>query len=336
VVGHHILFSLRSHIAVGRFFADPHFLATGVNVFFVISGFIMGMATAREITPGEFFYHRIARIVPIYWLLTSLTLVLIVSGFAAFGHHAGTDLGEALTSFLFIPDIRSGSDIPTPPILFVGWSLNFEMMFYAIFAAALVLRGDGRLIAVIFVILALWVAHLFSGNPYVRWLGGDIILAFAVGVALWRVAPAIPRWGVAIPLALLGIAMLVAHELMPLPAAPHIITAGAGILVLSAVGLERAGLRVGQGWLTSQGDASYSLYLIHPFVLQAIAKLAVRTGVNETTAGLCITVIVMFVASVVIATLFHLFVERPITDLLRRRRPQLSVAIASKTLRDLR
>jgi peptidoglycan/LPS O-acetylase OafA/YrhL len=44
----------------------------------------------------------------------------------------------------------------------------------------------------------------------------------------------------------------------------------------------------------------------------------------------------MFVASVVIATLFHLFVERPITDLLRRRRPQLSVAIASKTLRDLR
>jgi exopolysaccharide production protein ExoZ len=214
--------------------------------------------------------------------------------------------------------------------------LNFEMMFYAIFAAALVLRGDGRLIAVIFVILALWVAHLFSGNPYVRWLGGDIILAFAVGVALWRVAPAIPRWGVAISLALLGIAMLVAHELMPLPAAPHIITAGAGILVLSAVGLERAGLRVGQGWLTSQGDASYSLYLIHPFVLQAIAKLAVRTGVNETTAGLCITVIVMFVASVVIATLFHLFVERPITDLLRRRRPQLSVAIASKTLRDLR
>jgi exopolysaccharide production protein ExoZ len=324
VVVHHILFSLRSYIAVGRFFADPHFFATGVNVFFVISGFIMAMTTAREVTPGEFLYRRIVRIVPIYWLLTALTLVPVVSGFVMFGQgHAGTDLGQAMTSFLFIPDIRPGSDVPLSPVLFVGWSLNFEMMFYAIFAAALTLRGDGRSNAVMIAILALWVAHLSFANPYVRWLGDDIILNFAVGIALWRLTPAIHR-GLAIPLTLLGIVMLVAHDLTPLAAA----TAGAGILVLSAVAVERAGLHVGKGWLTAQGDASYSLYLIHPFVLQAIGELAVRTGVNETLAGLCITVVVMFAASVVIATMFHRLVERPITDMLRRRRPQRSAAIA--------
>jgi hypothetical protein len=65
------------------------------------------------------------------------------------------------------------------------------MMFYAIFAGALVLRGDKRLIAAGGAVVVLWIAHFLSGNPYVRWLGGDVILAFAFGIVSWRAAPAV-------------------------------------------------------------------------------------------------------------------------------------------------
>ena len=331
VIGHHVLEELRNQVAIGRFFANPHIGATGVNLFFVISGFIMAMTTAAPITPGKFLYHRIARIVPIYWMMTAFTLALIVCGFAMFGHHQGTDWREAITSFLFVPDVRPGRAVPRDPVLFVGWTLDLEMMFYVIFAAALMLRGDGRLIAAIVIILQLWLAHLLTTNNYVRWIGDDVILGFALGILLWRASPALPTVA-AIALVPLGVVILATPDLLPpVEAMPHrelIVTAGAGMLVLAAVALERNGWHVGRGWIAAQGDASYSLYLVHAFVLQAVGKLAVKTGNNETSVVLCIVVLVMFAASIIVGTIFHRVIERPITDYLRKapQRPKASKA----------
>jgi exopolysaccharide production protein ExoZ len=321
VVGHHIIDSFH-HLAIGRVSTYPQFGATGVNVFFVISGFIMALTTARETTPGQFLYHRIVRIVPIYWLLTALTLGLMACGFALFGNHQGVDLRQAVTSFAFIPDIRLFSESPRPPALFVGWSLNFEMMFYAIFAAALMLRGDKRLVAAGGAVFALWIAHFFSSNDYIRWLGGDVVLGFALGILIWRAAPALPPLaaGLLIPVSLV---ILASPDLAPqvvLPACHDlVVTAGAGALVMAVVGLERGGRHVRKGFLTSQGDASYSLYLLHPFMLQLVGKLAIWSGLNETPIGLCVVVVAMFVASLFAGTIFHRLIERPITELLRRR-----------------
>jgi len=321
VVCHHILSALRDQIAVGKFFANPHIGATGVNVFFVISGLIMAHTTVRPISPANFLYHRIVRIVPIYWALTVVALILIVSGFAMFGHHQPTDWREAITSFLFVPDFRPGIDKPNGPALFVGWSLNFEMMFYGMFAVALLGPRDRRLVVVTIAILGLWLAHFVSANQYVRWLGDDIILCFAAGVVLWRANLAISPTK-CVFLILAGLLILASPDLnsvintmqhRELPLA-----IGATMLVSGAVGLERSGLHLSKGALIEQGNASYSLYLIHPFVIQAMGKLATKTGLNQSVVGLSATVTLMFIVSLLVATVFHKRIESPITALLRR------------------
>ena len=121
---------------------DPSFLywGSGVDIFFVISGFIM-VHTSAELfgRPGAwriFLGRRIARIVPLYWLLTSLLLI----GSLFVPQLLNVPIGDwqhILASYLFIPSLRGGSEIR--PVMALGWTLNFEMFFYLLFAGAMFL-----------------------------------------------------------------------------------------------------------------------------------------------------------------------------------------------------
>jgi len=114
--------------------------AAGVDLFFVISGFIMVYTTAESFgTPtasGVFLLRRIIRIVPLYWIATFLFLAYIVR----IGHSwAMEGIGDknVLCSFVFIACPRPNGGYA--PALEVGWSLNYEMFFYLCFAVALLL-----------------------------------------------------------------------------------------------------------------------------------------------------------------------------------------------------
>ena len=110
----------------------------GVDIFFVISGFIMIYTTAELFgQPGAmrtFLMRRIIRIVPLYWLMTAgliLTFLLApkllnvpIEGWRSI-----------VTSFFFIPDLRGNGEVR--PIMALGWSLNYEMFFYAVYAVCL-------------------------------------------------------------------------------------------------------------------------------------------------------------------------------------------------------
>ena len=322
VVGHHIIDGLRNYIAIGRVTVNPAVGATGVNIFFVISGFLMMLTTsARPVTPRAFIAHRIARVVPTYWLLTGLATLLMLAGFALFAR-TGVDPRAVLTSLAFLPDLRAGG-VVMKPLLFVGWTLNYEMMFYALFAIGLLLPTPRRrCLATCAAILLLWVAHLSRPDPLLAYWGDDIIIAFALGMLLWG---AVRTWPLprpvalaCLPVSLVGLAL---PDLVPaLAAALHgglVVTAAAGLLVFAAVSLERRGASVGSGWLERQGDASYALYLVHPFVLQCVGKLAIVSGLNRTAAGLGLTVDAMLIASGIAATIFHRQVERPLARRLR-------------------
>ena len=114
----------------------PFFGASGVDVFFVISGFIMVAATsAKELTPASFLSLRIIRIAPLYWLAT---LALAASAAAAGRAHSAE---EMVKSVFFIPYRSGGSPSGVWPILENGWTLNFEMFFYALFSLALAAPG---------------------------------------------------------------------------------------------------------------------------------------------------------------------------------------------------
>jgi exopolysaccharide production protein ExoZ len=162
--------------------------SSGVSVFFVISGFIMvHISWANFGTPKaatDFMRRRIIRIVPLYWAATVLALAF----HQVSATHGGTDgWHELVYSLAFVP--YAGSDQSWQPVLPQGWTLNFEMMFYLLFACVLFFSRRAGLTAII----GFLVVFVFFGqqvpNGSVAYLASPIVLWFALGIGLailWR------------------------------------------------------------------------------------------------------------------------------------------------------
>jgi exopolysaccharide production protein ExoZ len=318
VVGHHLLTSLNHYIAHIGF--EPEYGARGVDIFFVISGFIMATTTAaRPASPGEFAMSRIVRVVPLYWLLTLLTVAIGATGFEIFAWKFNWE--SVLRGLMFAPDPAG-----MPP-LFVGWTLNYEMMFYAIFTVCLLISGaKARAWAIVGAITALWAAGVAAGQgSYLRLMGDAVILEFALGVILWMIttrftaSKAASWFMIAAGFAGLALPDMIALPEWPVLTPERLIVAGCAFGILfGAVSLEARGASVKNRLVLAQGDASYSTYLTHPFILQAAGKLAIATGIVATTAGVAATVAAMVVGVAMTGVGFHKLVELPLTRALKR------------------
>jgi peptidoglycan/LPS O-acetylase OafA/YrhL len=114
---------------------SPVFGSFGVDIFFVLSGFVIAMVVERGESAATFAANRISRIVPLYWLLT--LGVFAVGSFSPSMLHSTTANAEQLVkSITFIPFFRANGDLY--PLLGVGWSLNYEMFFYGCVLVAIV------------------------------------------------------------------------------------------------------------------------------------------------------------------------------------------------------
>lgn len=137
VVYHHfmqIYYDFKSDTAVGYFFTT--FGSFGVDLFFVLSGFVMYFSAKRpHQTAGAFIADRIFRIVPVYWFYTFATITIIYL-FPAEFDYTDTNALSVLASLFFIPH-SNPSGIGIFPTLTVGWTLNFEMFFYVILTLCL-------------------------------------------------------------------------------------------------------------------------------------------------------------------------------------------------------
>ena len=180
----------------------------GVDIFFVISGFIMVYVTPRDMSALQFLRNRILRVAPLYYLITFVTF-----GFALFlpGLMQSTEanIGHLIKSLLFVPFEKSNGYLH--PTVFVGWTLNYEMMFYALFGIALLMRRH-LVAAAIALVLAVLLANLTDGVVQ-RFYGNPIVLEF---VACMLVATQLRRLrsaSLGAGLALDGIALLLALEL---------------------------------------------------------------------------------------------------------------------------
>lgn len=161
---------------------------TGVYIFFVISGFIMAHISWDDFgQPGaaqNFMRRRIIRIVPLYWLAT---MGAVVFHRVSANDIAPAGLPELLQSLFFIP--YHAENVGWAPILRQGWTLNYEMMFYAIFAVALTFP---RKVALWGVAIALGIFTLVGPalqTGVLTYLSSPITLWFVFGIgiaALWR------------------------------------------------------------------------------------------------------------------------------------------------------
>ncbi|GJE16756.1 acyltransferase family protein [Methylobacterium marchantiae] len=277
-------------LVVAFHLADGHFIvgAAGVDVFFIISGFIMGTIGVRE-PPAAFLAKRLIRVVPLYWAVTLLMSVVSLAGvFTQFT----VDPRRLVLSLLFIPYYEPGGGLW--PLVVVGWTLNVEMLFYAVFTVGLVLGAPIRFAFVALALLALAGAVLEPESAILVQWTTPLLLEFAAGLALATfVRPAgLGKGAAMVGLGLAGFAGFTALGLGDQNL--RLLTWGmpAFLIVAGALAIERAGRwPSGLRLIEIGGNASYSLYLLHGLVISAAAK-TIGTSVPAKVAAGAIAVAV--------------------------------------------
>jgi len=286
-------------------------LAGGVDLFFVISGFIMVTSTTgRSITPMRFVRARCLRIVPLYWLWTAIAVgfsVLVVG-------QAMPPVREVLLSMAFISytDVSGGKG----PVYNPGWTLNFEMFFYVLFALALLVRDLRARVATIAATMLVLVAL----RPILGGLGAAamdwtnlLLLEFAMGAVLGWLYQERRLASVKTQMAIAGFGVTVAvvsFLLFGTHRVPHVGVASA-ILLAVMVAINDRLPRL--GWLVLLGDASYSIYLSHSVTLQVSESIWSMRG--SLPGGLFAIAI-----SVVVGVACYRLIEQPMLARFKRRR----------------
>jgi exopolysaccharide production protein ExoZ len=292
--------------------------AAGVDIFFVISGFVMWQSTAASpSTPGEFLRKRISRIVPLYWLATLLMCAMpFVSGTIAGG--LSTNAEHLLASLAFIPwhAARDPAGV-FYPVYVPGWTLNFEMVFYLIFAACLLIGHlRWRLLSVVatFSVLAI-IGRAAPAHSVAAWMLAPIILEFAAGLCIGAWA-ATPR---SLPAPLAAVLLAAGFAGLMLSGADATIDEMSGVwgipavaIVLGAVELERH--RLVRTWTMPVliGESSYALYLSHIFTIGFVVIAWNGLHLWDSAAGQLAFFPVTFVACQVVAIVTHLYIEQPL------------------------
>jgi exopolysaccharide production protein ExoZ len=305
-------------------------LASGVDIFFVISGFIM-LVSSRNSTPGQFAVRRVVRIVPLYWLLTVLLVALAVLLPGLF-HTTAVSFEAIAKSFLFIPYPNPAHGGELYPLLLPGWTLNLEMFFYVIFALALFAAARFRLwiVGAVLGALVLWgLMTSGAGVPRELLFYTDIrLIEFWLGMLI---AHCVMRGWVHMP-RLVAAALVVLGFMVLLTGFPitsfevshpvHDLTIQvlpAAAIVLGTLVLERAGVIGSYKWLHWLGDASYSIYLTHIFSLGIARVIWHAIGLERSgivyLAGFAVFGMVLVVAG---AGLAYATVEKPVTDALQK------------------
>lgn len=275
------------------------FGAAGVDVFFVLSGFIMALTTDPARGPWYFARRRLVRILPLYWILT-LGIAVVGLVLPTLLNSTSVTLETLVKSLFFIAYERP--DGAMQPLLFLGWTLNYEMFFYAIYAACILLGLRSPLAPVALVALLVVAGQLFpSSNAVWRFYSNPLMIEFALGICLYLACARHPDWFTrqTAVLAAAGIASFIL--LRWVPGVPWIF-AGAvpAVLLVAAFVAFTPGNSRWLALLALFGDASYSLYLSHPYVTQILAKLAPaglsaasQIALGILTCALCIAVSVV-------------------------------------------
>ncbi|MFT4100584.1 MAG: acyltransferase [Burkholderiaceae bacterium] len=250
--------------------------AGGVDVFFVISGFIIWLSAGRSAQrPGHWWLTRLIRIAPLYWLTLLATLaIMALQTHGDYGDLPGP--GEIVASFLFVFHVNSHSGEFTP-ILVPGWSLNHEFVFYLMVAVSLFLNRPAVRFALLATMILALVGLRSVADPTsaIQNRGtSPMQLEFLAGIVIAILYPRLRTFPwrrvlgmMAVLAAAIALAVL-APRLYADGAGPRTIYFGgpAAMLLFGVVCLEDLLSAHPLVLLRTLGDASYSLYLSHPLV----------------------------------------------------------------------
>lgn len=297
----------------------------GVDIFFVISGFVMYSAAARRpiFDARAFMADRFWRIYPVLWaaVLTKIVLELVnlSLGLGRFDAEAWTPL-RLLGQFLLVP--MPIEYLLIPPT----WTLSLEMIFYAIFSVGFLLAGFwGVTVGVLlwFALGVLWNCTLGRPEPLMSPVFQTIVLEFLYGVLIGhlylRFAMPFGRAALALGGGTIFVVAFLIGNILQLPISREFLAGvPAAILVYGLVATNWSVPR----WLLYGGRASYLLYLSHDMVL------GVTAGLFSLLFGISLwmrqdLIVVPVAVSIAAAVTLNVLLENPFQQWRRRKRLRL-------------
>lgn len=257
----------------------------GVDFFFVLSGFIILFAhwgdLGKPSSLPRYAERRCTRIYPLYWPVLAVYIAIAVLG----RRQTQLDLPTLAANLTLFP-------LAGEPLVGVAWTLQHEMLFYALFVSALISRGFAVLV------FGAWLACVgvaltgvvdMSAIPAARVATSAFNVQFVMGMcAAWiahRVQLPAPRaFAIAGALAFLAVGVAESRAVIDGYKDPARFYYGAAALLL-VVGLVESERKFGAGvprWLGVLGKASYSIYLGHLLMIGVAWKLLAKLDVTSS------------------------------------------------------
>ncbi|WP_353000920.1 acyltransferase [Mesorhizobium sp. M1295] len=331
-----VLFHLSAAVAAPKYFNQPVFTyyfgagSAGVNFFFVLSGFLITYVHFSDIgKPRQLYSYIVKRCSRIYppYLITLLAVTVVASFMPGMSDSFPRNASTILKTILLLPQDPAVVGGTGAPIIIVAWSLQYEMLFYALFAILII----GGWVGISLVGIAMVGCWLFEPYLAIGFLNGYFITLFGLGVIVALLVRGRCFESAAVPAVILGaggmmlmVLLVNARELFPGQEldlhkdSGGILAFGlfSSVLIFGLVSRELAGWRPVSRAGELLGNASYVLYLTHFPIISVMCKLARKIGLSGF-AGATITWIVTLAVCIVAAILFHIVFEKPLQTIFR-------------------
>jgi len=264
-------------------YAQPNFGLFGVDIFFVLSGFVIALIIQEQTSPKQFAINRISRIVPIYWILTTFLFLLIY----IYPPIVRKSTAETATFLLYLKSLFfiAYYDVGQvkPPLLRVGWTLNYEMFFYVSVWASLLFFKKHAIKTISIIILGAYIAPLLiiNRNPFfIEFFSSHYILEFLLGMLVFQIYKIghLSIYSRFCPFIAIGSYTLMAFiDANEIPGNRFLFFGiPSATLLLAMLGNENFYAKSSSKLilaLTLMGDASYATYLSHFFLVEGFKRI---------------------------------------------------------------
>lgn len=273
----------------------------GVDLFFVISGFIMIYTqNIQNRSPLNFYKNRLIRIAPTYWLLTLVLMCLFLLLPNAF-RNMDLSLSSLIPSLLFI----SGLNGDPLPILYVGWSIEYEMLFYTLFAISLFFKTINK--AILFTTISLLIAVLvFNANTiFIEFIFGMLIGWFYISTTFTLKYNKL--------FLIFAIIIFILTILLKNSPIERILIYGipSSILLFATLYVKQ----IAPNFFSKIGDASYSIYLIQVFTIPVCFRIFDKINIAYKSD---FSIILATIITTVLGLLFYQIIEMNIIKIYKK------------------
>ncbi len=271
----------------------------------------------KKISFSQFMTARVKRILPLYWLITCVALIVFIV--APSMVNSGGGVTSIWASYFLAP---TGERY----LVDNGWTLRYEFFFYLIFGFTLLtnVTHRGLFISSIISILTVVGFIIQPQNSWGSFFLDKLLLEFTMGIAAFHILrlSEIPKTVAVLLLMLGGSALTLQNYVGEITTPLHRVISGGMPMMLIFIGIVRFEKLFMNNkcfllrFFERLGDSSFSLYLVHPFILSPMAIFTRKLGLVESPVAFTL---LLLISSIIAGWLSYQYIEKPLNALIRKR-----------------